>query len=78
MYARKNSIRMLGAAGSVAATIAMLMMIDGYARQAGAIATSRAQIVRLEPVTVIGERPAAAAATKATAAAAQGASAKAL
>lgn len=76
MYARNSSIRMLGAAGGVAATLAVLMAIDGYARQAGEIATSRARIVRLEPVTVIGERPAAA--TNATAAAAQGASAKAL
>ncbi|GIK84821.1 hypothetical protein FBR04_15130 [Betaproteobacteria bacterium PRO7] len=76
MYARNNSIRMLGAAGGVVATLAVLMAIDGYARQASEIATSRAQIVRLEPVTVIGERPAAAA--NATAAATQGTSAKTL
>jgi hypothetical protein len=76
MYARNNSIRMLGAAGGVVATLAVLMAIDGYARQAGEIATSRAQIVRLEPVTVIGERPSAA--TNATAAATQDAAAKTL
>lgn len=76
MYARTNSLRMLGAAGGVAATLAVLIAIDGYARRAGEIVTSRAQIVRLEPVTVIGERPAAAA--NATAAATQGTSAKTL
>lgn len=76
MYARNNSIRMLGAAGSVVATLAVLAAIDGYARHAGEIATSRAEIVRLEPVTVIGERPSAD--TDATAAAAQGVSAKTL
>lgn len=78
MYARNNSIRMLGAAGGAVATLAVLMAIDGYARQASEIATSRAQIVRLEPVTVIGVRPAAATATNATAAATQGTSAKTL
>lgn len=76
MYARNTSIRMLGAVGSVAATLAVLLAIDGYARRASEIATTRAQIVRLEPVTVIGERPAAAA--NATAAATQGTSRKAL
>jgi hypothetical protein len=75
MYARNNAIRMLGAVLGVAATLAVLMAIDGYARQTSEIATRRAQIVRLEPVTVIGERPAAG---SATAAAMQGASAKAL
>ncbi len=75
MYARNNAIRMLGAVLGVAATLAVLMAIDGYARQASEIATRRAQIVRLEPVTVIGERPAAG---SATAAALQGAAAKAL
>lgn len=75
MYARNNAIRMLGAAGGVVATLALLMAIDGYARQASEIATHPAQIVRLEPVTVIGERPAAG---SATAAANQGVSAKAL
>lgn len=76
MYARNNSVRMLGAAGSVVATLALLAAIDGYARQVSEVATSRAQIVRLEPVTVIGERPSADA--DATAAAAQGVSAKTL
>ncbi len=76
MYPRNNSIRMLGAAGSVVATLAVMLAIDGYARQASELATSRAQIVRLEAVTVIGERPAAA--SDATAAASQGASAKTL
>jgi len=75
VYARNNAIRMLGAAGGVVATLALLMAIDGYARQASEIATYRARIVRLEPVTVIGERPAAG---SATAAATQGVSAKAL
>jgi len=76
MYARNNSVRMLGAAGSVVATLALLAAIDGYARQVSEVATSRVQIVRLEPVTVIGERPSADA--DATAAAAQGVSAKTL
>ncbi|MFN3567093.1 MAG: hypothetical protein ACK4V1_14045 [Burkholderiaceae bacterium] len=76
MYARNNLIRMLGAVASVVATLALLAAIDGHARHAGDIATSRAQIVRLEPVTVIGERPSADPET--TAAAAQGISAKTL
>lgn len=76
MCARNNPIRILGAVASVVATLALLAAIDGYARQAGGIATGRAQIVRLEPVTVIGERPSAD--TGATAAAAQGVSAKTL
>ncbi|MEW5882377.1 MAG: hypothetical protein AB1761_18300 [Pseudomonadota bacterium] len=76
MYARNNSIRMLGVAGSIVATLVLLAAPDGYARRVSEIATSGAQIVRLEPVTVIGERPSAD--TEATAAAAQGVSAKTL
>ncbi len=50
---------MHGAAGGVTATLAVLMAIDGDARQTRKIATRRAQIVGLAPVTVIGERLAA-------------------
>jgi hypothetical protein len=78
MHATNKTTRMLGALGSVVVTFAVVMAIDGYARQSSEIATSRAQIVRLEPVTVIGERPMASNAASATAAATHGTTAKAL
>jgi hypothetical protein len=65
MFTPNHSIRLLGAAGGVAATLLLLLAVDGCARRVSQVAMSRAQIVRLPPVTVIGERPVAGDATAA-------------
>lgn len=69
MNATNKTIRLLGALGGALMTLAMTLAIDGYARHASEIAALQAHVVRLEPVTVVGERPSAATAGRATAAA---------